>query len=997
MPVLKLGTSQPALARAPSAWVGGSALRARGSPFWLCAFLFFRPPPAGMDTEWLVRLTDERPGLSFLSEYGRALRLVSGLCNLGCIRARRHAMNGRLDDQFRTHTLADPQVRTFLGFLGEFSASELPMVFEVLRQHLFPDAPSGCLFRAASVDPRTHPFESLRAAVTDLREFEQMIGPLPELDRWKQTPTHEERSVDVESLLATTIALPKPSCLLLPSALSGVFGPASFSAPICDPEVERVQVPVLHKLATYVFFRGQYIATKIAEIRRGSTGEELLEAVWPSVLAEAKKTGDQFHYGTIRLPGKNVRLWMKDPLAEVLQGTEAVVEISFSDNFHTNSAAFHVEIGKVPLRSTHDTEDVPQVPSKYRHVRPTTPDRKRKDKPADSAHTEKVKRKRRSRWDEPTEPAGSTKEASASSTTRFVLAFSPPPGLPKIPTQLIRLLNSIQSQFPVSLDTVNFVLLNGEEDPSFFGGVTDFGNLLSRFCRESKLSLLSYDRHWSLILEDIECVDRTANVFLKVHRNSTEEVVKPIQAPEQNDGDDKGSKRGEGRRRSPAAGSQPEPKRSRPVFRASGDDKSSGGNKKGFSLDCSGGQNGHLFESGQVHGPRHSSVVPLVDFENGLAGTPYLPFQASRQDLALSETTVCPAVDPVFADPCVPVCGPGVLSPSGGVSSVDFLPFGCGPVLGSGCGTLEPLESLPEPCLPLSAGAVVAASAPFGDTAPRRSEETFACLQQIHVDGEVQWKSWVAPLNGDEDIRQALWDGPTTDAVNIGENMVTTAEGCESSGTFRNVLDCNMTLIDTQSNAGEASSQYTGKTVPLAQQCPSPITASCPVDSQQVEADEREGAQPTISPTQAWTQPCFEEEMPPYSWPKSILLPAEDGLSDSDLLAAFRDYPLAELGADLGVTLVYRSQRARLQIMQAPASQLVSARAYMVQGDCCPTCFCEGRGWECSNCFSPMTQFRLPSHSGFTFPIVLMNTFTGIVPIHCRHSSSQDPSPFTSE
>ena len=194
-----------------------------------------------------------------------------------------------------------------------------------------------------------------------------------------------------------------------------------------------------------------------------------------------------------------------------------------------------------------------------------------------------------------------------------MLAFSPPPGLPKIPTQLIRLLNSVQSQFPVSLDTVNFILLNGEEDPLFFGGVTDFGNLLSVFV-VSLCSLLSYDRHWSLTLEDIECVDRTANVFLKVHRKSTEEVVKPIQAPEQNDSDDKGSKRGEGRRPSPAAGSQPVPKRSRPVFRASGDDKSSGGNKKGFSLDCSGGQNGHLFEGGQVHGPRHSSVVPLVDF-----------------------------------------------------------------------------------------------------------------------------------------------------------------------------------------------------------------------------------------------------------------------------------------------------------------------------------------------------------------------------------------------
>ena len=103
-----------------------------------------------MDVDWFERLTDERPGLSFLTEYFRALR-ISGLCNLGRIRARRRALDGRLDDQFRIHILSDPQVQAFLGFLAEFSADELPMVFEVMRQHLYPDAPSGCLFRAASL------------------------------------------------------------------------------------------------------------------------------------------------------------------------------------------------------------------------------------------------------------------------------------------------------------------------------------------------------------------------------------------------------------------------------------------------------------------------------------------------------------------------------------------------------------------------------------------------------------------------------------------------------------------------------------------------------------------------------------------------------------------------------------------------------------------------------------------------------------------------------
>ena len=73
-----------------------------------------------MDTQWVHRLADERPGLSFLVEYSRAIRLVSGLCALGSVRARRDAITRRVDSDFRVNILADPSVRTFLTFLNEF-------------------------------------------------------------------------------------------------------------------------------------------------------------------------------------------------------------------------------------------------------------------------------------------------------------------------------------------------------------------------------------------------------------------------------------------------------------------------------------------------------------------------------------------------------------------------------------------------------------------------------------------------------------------------------------------------------------------------------------------------------------------------------------------------------------------------------------------------------------------------------------------------------------
>ena len=83
---------------------------------------------AGMDSSWVLRLTDERPGLSCLVEYARALRLLSGLCSLGCVRARREAMTHQFDSEFRANMLASPAVMSFLDFVNEFSANELPIV-----------------------------------------------------------------------------------------------------------------------------------------------------------------------------------------------------------------------------------------------------------------------------------------------------------------------------------------------------------------------------------------------------------------------------------------------------------------------------------------------------------------------------------------------------------------------------------------------------------------------------------------------------------------------------------------------------------------------------------------------------------------------------------------------------------------------------------------------------------------------------------------------------
>ena len=118
-----------------------------------------------MDSEWYSRFIDERPGLCFLSVYCWALRLLCGFCGLsqvGCLWARRAALAHGIERGFRAGVLSAAPVRAFLDFICDFSCRELLVVFEVIRQHLFPDSPSRCLFRAAQMDPWSSPVVAFR-------------------------------------------------------------------------------------------------------------------------------------------------------------------------------------------------------------------------------------------------------------------------------------------------------------------------------------------------------------------------------------------------------------------------------------------------------------------------------------------------------------------------------------------------------------------------------------------------------------------------------------------------------------------------------------------------------------------------------------------------------------------------------------------------------------------------------------------------------------------
>ena len=313
-----------------------------------------------MDSDWYSRLIDERRGLCFLSEYCRALRLLSGLSQVGSLRARQEASAHGIEREFRDGVLSEAPVRAFMDFLSEFTAQELPVVFEVIRQQLYPDSSSRCLFRAAQMDPRTDPVGALRAASTDLRELEQILGPtLPGPSDWPVTRPKTDRSLQVEEVLTAVTALPCSACPILPSSVAGVFGPSCFGAVSHFPDLPRVQAPPLRHLGLYVAFRGEYIATKLVDLKPRSTAKELLEAVWPSVVRTAKETREPVHHGLLVLPGSRIKLSPDAVFADILSETEALLEANFSIHEHALSVPFHVDQGRIDANTRGEKDKDP--------------------------------------------------------------------------------------------------------------------------------------------------------------------------------------------------------------------------------------------------------------------------------------------------------------------------------------------------------------------------------------------------------------------------------------------------------------------------------------------------------------------------------------------------------------------------------------------------------------------------------------------------------------
>lgn len=204
-----------------------------------------------VDTKWIKRLLgageDAPLGATFLHEYSKALRLLSGLRagSLGQVAIR--ANQRRYDENFRKKVLSEPAVQEFVQFLSGFRKEEIPVVVEVIASELVPSQPRR-MFRASLVDPLTHPTTALLQAAGELAQLEGEFPSgtsVPDLS--PERPPWDDASWNVDAFIETVYGVRPPSQGVLPSVYAGVCGPSQNRCPdfsftdsprvVCDTEL----------------------------------------------------------------------------------------------------------------------------------------------------------------------------------------------------------------------------------------------------------------------------------------------------------------------------------------------------------------------------------------------------------------------------------------------------------------------------------------------------------------------------------------------------------------------------------------------------------------------------------------------------------------------------------------------------------------------------------------------------------------------------------------
>ena len=164
-----------------------------------------------MDGEWLRRLQFRPEGNAF-AQYARLLRLMSGMSEVGVVRALAKASEQRRDEERERSLRADPSVVSFVRFLESVPELDRGIVLAVISENLFPNGTPGW-FSCNCPDPRVSPADSLRRVQQNadlvLDSLSRVVPQMPAdpVHGWDEdAPTHARWEEDfVRSLLSDAV------------------------------------------------------------------------------------------------------------------------------------------------------------------------------------------------------------------------------------------------------------------------------------------------------------------------------------------------------------------------------------------------------------------------------------------------------------------------------------------------------------------------------------------------------------------------------------------------------------------------------------------------------------------------------------------------------------------------------------------------------------------------------------------------------------------------
>ena len=218
-----------------------------------------------MDDAWLRRL-DVRPEGSAFADYAKLLRLLSGMSQVGLLRALARARQRKSVEEQERSLRSNPAVVEFTRFLEGVPKDDLPIVLSVVSEGLFPNGSPGW-FTTNCPDPRVSPAAALSHVRSHMEEAVSSLAPLGGVPG--NQPAHPWADSPV---VGTNWA---------DELVQATFSDEVLSAVRSNPPADGLVLPsqCLFKIKVEVFAEGHRIAMERYTMHKNTSAENLVRVI----------------------------------------------------------------------------------------------------------------------------------------------------------------------------------------------------------------------------------------------------------------------------------------------------------------------------------------------------------------------------------------------------------------------------------------------------------------------------------------------------------------------------------------------------------------------------------------------------------------------------------------------------------------------------------------------------------------------------------------------